>query len=74
MLQSAIAFSSQYISVGEPDCEHGSTRLVGGSREREGAVQVCFQGLWTSIISNSWNFSEARVACRSVGGDEYGEY
>ena len=60
-------------SVSGPVCEHGSTRLVGGSSEREGAVQVCFQGVWGSIISQSWDFSEARVVCRSLGQDEYGE-
>ena len=49
----------------------GSTRLVGGGGGVEG--QVCFEGLWGSIISRSWGFSEARVACRSLGQDEYGE-
>ena len=71
MLHSAIAFSPQYISIGV-ECEHGSTRLVGDSSGREGAVQVCFQGVWASIISNSWGFPEARAACRSLGQDEYG--
>ena len=61
-------------SVGEPVCEHGSTRLVDGNGNREGVVQVCFHGLWGSIFSHSWDFSEARVACKSLGRNEYGEY
>ena len=68
-----LTFYPQFLSVDGPVCEHGSTRLEGDDSEEEGVVQVCFRGLWGSIISQSWGFSESRVACRSLGRDEYGE-
>ena len=59
-----------------PDCEGGSIRLVGGGIEDsnaiEGAVQICLNGVWGSITSSVWAFSEARIVCRMLGRDEYG--
>ena len=62
------------IIFADPVCEHGSVRLVNGSgvESTEGKVQVCFQGLWGTVISRSWGFKEARVVCRSLGREEYG--
>ena len=52
-------------------CDHGTVRLVDGSSEAEGAVQLCINGVWGSI-SSPWRFPEARVICKMLGYDEYG--
>ena len=58
-----------------PGCDHGSIRLLGGSSGVEGAVQICINGVWGSIMfSGGWTFSEARVVCRMLGHNEYGIY
>ena len=56
----------------QPACVHGSVRLVGGT-ERDGAVQVCVFGVWGPLSSYNWRFREARVVCRALGYDEFGE-
>ena len=34
------------------NCTDNEIRLVGGSDEREGVVQVCYKGVWGAICDN----------------------
>ena len=43
-----------------------------GKEENEGKVEVCYQGLWGSVVSQSWGFEEASVVCGALGRDQYG--
>ena len=54
------------------NCEHGSVRLVDGS-EREGRVQLCYNGFWGSVASHQWGFREARMVCKQLQLPEFGK-
>ena len=45
----------------------GSIRLVGGSSNYEGRVEVCSSGVWGTICNQHWNNIEAAVVCRQLG-------
>ena len=52
----------------------GATRLVSGSTEREGRVEVCHDGYWGTVCSDSWTEEDAYVVCRQTGGSRISEY
>ena len=48
-------------------CTNGSIQLVGGSDMYEGVVQVCINGLWSTMYGSQWDSLDAKVACRQLG-------
>ena len=55
------------------DCENGDVKLVGGSSNNEGTVQVCFDHLWGLISESGWNQKDAEVVCRELGYNPEGK-
>ena len=55
--------------TGQRTCTtRGDVRLVGGSNEREGTVEVCLNGVWGTVCSPyGWGSTEAGVVCRQLG-------
>lgn len=49
------------------DCTDGDVRLVGGSYENEGTVEICSGGLWGLIADAGWDDNDAKVICRQAG-------
>ena len=49
------------------ECASGSVRIAGGSRNTDGRVEVCINGIWGTVSSVNWGSSEARVVCRQLG-------
>ena len=45
----------------------GSVRLVGGTIPNEGRVEICDQNAWGTVCDNSWDITDAGVACHSAG-------
>ncbi len=50
-------------------CMHGDVRLVDGTNQYEGRVEVCIvsTNLWHSICDDGWSSSDARVICNQLG-------
>ena len=44
-------------------------RLVGGSSNHEGRVEIRYDGRWGTICDDFWGMSDAEVACRMLGFD-----
>ena len=57
-----------YVFVGQTadSCDHGDIRLVGGSNNLQGRVDVCFEGVWGQMCGLRWDDREAQVVCRQL--------
>ena len=47
-------------------CTDGEVRLVGGSNETEGTVEVCHNKTWGMVSGQGWGEEDARVTCRQL--------
>ncbi|XP_071951750.1 scavenger receptor cysteine-rich type 1 protein M130-like [Antedon mediterranea] len=79
--------------IGSHNCNHGEDagavcignskiRLLGGTLENEGRVEILRNGQWGTVCDDGWDQNEATVVCRqldfpgalsSVAGAEFGE-
>jgi deleted-in-malignant-brain-tumors protein 1 len=48
-------------------CVDGSIRLVNGTIQQEGRLEVCSQGIWGIVCQSSWNSIDAYIACKMLG-------
>ena len=49
------------------DCNEGEVRLVNGTLEREGRLEVCSGGVWGTVCASGFTKLSAYVACKQLG-------
>lgn len=55
------------------NCTSNQIRLMGGTSEYDGRVEICVGGEWGTICRYSWGTEEARVVCAQLGYPHEGE-
>ncbi len=53
-------------------CIEGEARLVNGYLQQEGRLEVCLNGVWSTICDTNFDQSDALVACATLGYDVAG--
>lgn len=56
-----------FVHLASSNCTQGDIRLQYGSNAREGTVEVCISGYWSSICGTFWDSRNADVVCRQAG-------
>ncbi len=64
----------QAIETLPSNCTTGSIRLVDGSNELEGRVEVCINNAWGTVCDNTFSEDEAEIICNVTGNPYNGEY
>ena len=48
-------------------CNDGDVRLVGGSTNSEGRVEICINSAWGTVCDSRWGTPETSVVCSQLG-------
>ena len=54
-------------------CVESGVRLVNGTNQHEGRVEICSNNRWGTVCDNGWDENEAKVVCKQLGFSSIGE-
>ena len=54
-------------------CQRGDIKLVDGSSQNEGRVEICIDNQWGTVTDDGWSSNDAKVVCRQLGYSTDGE-
>lgn len=54
-------------------CASGAIRLVGGTDQYEGRLEICVSNVWGTVCDNMWDTTDASVACKQLGYSEHSQ-
>ena len=57
----------------QPCTAAGQVRLVGGTNNLEGRVEICASGTWSTVCDDFWSEAEAKIVCQQLGYPSDGE-
>lgn len=49
------------------ECSGNELRLTGGTSSSNGRVEVCYNGVWSTLCVDNWNIIAVQVVCRQLG-------
>ena len=58
---------------GQGACPTGMVRLVNGSTQLEGRVEICIDSVWGTVCDDYWGTNDAKVVCRQLGYSDQSE-
>ena len=68
-----ILYCVSSIITADGSYQEGSIRLIGGSHNWEGRVEIYISRVWGAVGSNPWTTANAEVVCRQLGHSTSGE-